>query len=268
MIHAGKSMTLLDAHWAPKDGAGWKAFVSQHIPNSLFCPPEMALTSTPSRAKGRNPLPTPNAFQTWLRKWGIDGRRPVVVYGNGDGLYAARTWWTLRWAGVTDVRILDGGIDEWERCGYRVLAGPGTLPTRGCMEIQPYSMPTADTDEVQKWIADGGLLLDCRSERRFQGLAERMDFQAGHIPDAINLPVFSLRDEYKRVLPPEEIRQRFADIGVTDPTKLCVYSGSNLHAALMLAIMEYAGLSGATLYEGGWSQWAGDVTRQIARTTY
>ncbi len=259
-IYQGEKITLLASHWAPGEDGGYHVFESAHLPTALFCDPQQALSGIPGSRVGRNPLPDPRGLQYWFDCWGLDQDSRVVVYDEGRGLFAARAWWVLRWAGIADVSILDGGLRDWEAEGFPAVGGPGNITVPGNAEVRPGQMPVATIDDVR---AHDGILVDTREPRRFAGYREILDLKAGHIPGAVNVPVRDLCDDQHRMHGAEEIRERFAQAGVTSGENVIVYSGSGNHSALALHAMERAGLGGAAHYVGGWSQWSADPTNPV-----
>ncbi|MEZ2122654.1 sulfurtransferase [Corynebacterium sp. CCM 9203] len=263
-MKTGVKTTLLASMWLPgREDAGFQYYRGKHIPNSLFCDPARALTSAPSSKLGRNPLPDPVILQKWFERWGLNPDHRVVVYDGGRGLMAARAWWVLTWAGIRGVRILDGGLAAWVREGRRHAGGPGNLPQTCTLRVNPGQLPVASIDDVKSF---DGVLLDVRQENRFAGRKERLDLKAGHIPGAVNLPAGRLSNADKTFRSPGEIRAEFEAVGVVDPSRVIVYSGSGLHSARAVAAMHYAGLPGAAVYVGGWSQWCADPKNPVATT--
>ncbi|AWT27112.1 Putative thiosulfate sulfurtransferase SseB [Corynebacterium provencense] len=264
----GERMTIIDSHWEPRRNASWDAYVSRHIPGAFWCEPLRMLAGTPSPETGRNPLPNPAQLQHYIADWGVSPELPVRVYDSGRMLWAARAWWILRWAGVTDVKILEGGTPAWESAGGDVAVGIGCLRGRGTFTVTSGSMPTIDVDEIGEWVAAGNLLVDVRGAGRYIGRREPHDRRAGHIPGAVNIPV-ELMLETGGVPAPEVVRERLTRRGIggddgVPPEKVAVYSGSGVDSALFIAAMEHAGLPGARHFVGGWSQWAGDSSRPVA----
>ena len=263
-MQTGIKTTLLASMWLPgREDAGFEYYRGKHIPNSIFCDPARALAASPSSRAGRNPLPDPTILQKWFERWGLNDKHRVVVYDGGRGLMAARAWWILTWAGVPDVQILDGGLAAWIGEGRRHAGGPGNLPQKCTLEVNPGQLPVATIDDVKNF---DGLLLDVREENRFQGRKERLDLKAGHIPGAVNLPTRRLTHEDHSLRSPEEIRAEFEAVGVDDPAKVIIYSGSGLHSSLAVAAMHHAGMEGASVYIGGWSQWCATPSNPVATT--
>lgn len=261
-IRSGRRIAVIDTRWS-RDRSAYDHYTMAHIPLASFCDPSFDLVGVPSRKAGRNPLPELARVQDAVNRWGLTEGTKVVLYDSGTGLFAARGWWVLKWAGLPDVSVLDGGLEAWEKEGFDTAGGPGNFPQRGGMTVSGGNMPVAGIGDVDDW-PERGVLIDAREEKRFRGLAERLDLQAGHIPGAVNLPVRYLHRD-GTFLPVEEIRAQLADLGVTSGDQVAVYSGSGLHSALFVQAMHEAGMPGASLYVGGWSQWAGDPARPIAR---
>lgn len=262
-IHTGEKNTVLAAFWAPIEGAGLTLFRSEHIPNSLFCDPAMELAGLPSSSDGRNPLPPVRLLTQAFRRWGLNTDRKVVVYDQGRGLYAARAWWILKWAGIPEVRILDGGFRNWEDGDHGHAGGPGNFPHFCNVRPNPGQMPVATMEDVKKHT---GILIDARDSARFAGHRELLDLKAGHIPGAVNVPARNLLNEDHTFKTPEEIREILSLAGVTSGDDVIVYSGSGNHSAQVLAAMEQAGLAGAAHYLGGWSQWSANATNPVERS--
>lgn len=262
-INHGAKTTILASLWMPHEGGGFQLFQSEHIPTALFCDTAAALASTPSSSVGRNPLPDPDKLQRWFNHWGLHDDREIIVYDQGKGLFSARAWWILTWAGVKGVRILDGGLAAWERAGYQIVGGPGNLGRGQAQEVVAGQLPVATIDEVKNF---DGVLIDTREANRYAGRKERLDLKAGHIPGAVSVPTREILNPDNTFRPAEEIRATFEKVGVTDPNNVIVYSGSGVHSAQAIAAMHYAGLPGAALYLGGWSQWCADRNNPVERS--
>ncbi|SDS84774.1 sulfurtransferase [Corynebacterium timonense] len=264
-IHTGKNQTIIAALWEPEEGKAWSKFQSEHIPTAKFCDPSAVLSGLPGRRVGRNPLPHLDVVVKAVRSWGVDKSRPTFIYDTGSGLFAARAWWLLRWLGIDDVFIVDGGFRAWDAAGLETIAGPGNLSVAAHVEPSPGALPVATLEDVKEFT---GLLIDARGARRYSGRREIFDLKAGHIPGALNLPATDLFSaETGEVVSAAEIRERAATVGLTvdsDPAGAIAYSGSGNHSALLLAALAHAGLPVVTHFVGGWSQWAGDAANPVA----
>ncbi|QQU97069.1 sulfurtransferase [Corynebacterium amycolatum] len=262
-IAGGGRIVVVDARWS-RTKKPYDSYATAHIPLAVFCDPELDLAGVPSREAGRNPLPDIERVRDAVRRWGVRSEHLVIVYDAGDGLFASRAWWILRWAGLENVRVLTGGLAAWEADGNETAFGPGNLPQPGTIAVSEGNMPVASLDDVRTW-SERGILVDAREPSRFEGRSERVDLQAGHIPGAVNLAARSLQNADGSFLPVEQLRERFASVGIEAGRNVAVYSGSGLHSSLFIQAMEEAGITDASLYVGGWSQWAGDPSLPIVR---
>lgn len=252
---------VLDVRWQLGDADGHARYRTGHIPGAVYVDLDSQLAAPPSPEAGRHPLPEIDALTEAARSWGIDDTSPVVVYDDNGNLAAARAWWLLRWGGHPDVRLLDGGLAAWRDSGMRLSSGD--TPVRpGNVTLQAGSLPVATIDDVAALGSDDSktVLVDARAGERYRGEVEPIDPRAGHIPGAISLPTSENIDASGRFRAASDLRERFAQAGVTDGSAVVAYCGSGVNAAHEIAALEIAGLSG-TLYPGSWSQWSADPAR-------
>ena len=254
---------ILDVRWQLGDGRGREHYWSGHIPGAQYVDLPTQLAGARNVREGRHPLPSHHDFEEALRRAGVDNDSRVVVYDDLGNTSAARAWWLMRWAGKQDVYLLDGGLKAWIAEGEDLAVGPGNPVERGDFTFDHDAMRTVDIDEAAAW-PERGVLLDVRAPDRYYGRTEPIDSRAGHIPGAINLPTSSFLDERGKFLPPERLREIFAEVGVTSGRETVVYCGSGIHACHALAAMEVAGLEAGRLFPGSWSQWSADRSRPIA----
>lgn len=261
LVAAGRAPVVLDVRWELGDTHGIDHYQEGHIPGAVFVDLDSELADPPSPEGGRHPLPDIARLQDSARRWGIDDGDTVVAYDATGDLAAARVWWLLRWAGLGDVRLLDGGLQAWLAGGHAVAAGPGTPHAPGNVTLSPGHMPTIDTDEAARFSTHG-VLLDARSHARYRGDEEPVDTRAGHIPGAVSAPTTENLREDKSFLPRDQLAARFAELGV-GKGDVAVYCGSGVTAAHEIAALEMVGIR-AALYPGSWSQWSADPERKVA----
>ena len=250
LLAEGHSPRLLDVRWALDAPNGAPAHRAGHVPGAVYVSLDDDLAAHGEPTDGRHPLPARDAFQASARSWGINDGDSVVVYDAGPALAAARAWWLLRHAGLTDVRILDGGLAAWVAAGAPVESGP-VVPELGNVTLSWGHMPVIDADAAAGFPAHGALL-DARAGERYRGEVEPIDPQAGHIPGALSMPTAGNVGPDGRFLPPTELAARFAGLG---ESRVAVYCGSGVTAAHEIAALEVAGRE-AALYPGSWSQWS------------
>jgi len=258
---SGQRTVLLDVRWALGDPEGRAHYLSGHIPGAVYVdlPTELADPAEPAR--GRHPLPSAERLQEAARGWGVCRGDTVVAYDDAGSTSAARLWWMLRNAGFSTVCLLDGGLAAWRRAGLP-LQGGLEQATPGDVTLADGGMPVIDAAEAADWAARG-VLLDARAGERYRGEIEPVDPRAGHIPGAVSAPTTGNLDDGGRFLPAEDLRLRFARLGVGGATPAAVYCGSGVTAAHEIAALEIAGIS-AALFPGSFSQWSNDASRPVA----
>ncbi|MFF5214947.1 sulfurtransferase [Micromonospora sp. NPDC000442] len=253
--------TLLDVRWRLAGPPGRDDYLAGHLPGAVFVDLDTALCGAPGPA-GRHPLPEPDDLEAALRAAGVRAGHPVVVYDGGDGMSAARAWWTLRWAGHRPVRLLHGGYPAWTAAGLPV----GTdqpAPAPGDVTVRPGALPVLDAAAAARLTAGDGVLIDVRAAPRYQGEHEPIDPVAGHIPGAVNLPAPEYVAE-GRFPAAEALRSRFAAVGVAAEAPVGAYCGSGVTAAQAVLALHLAGRTDAALYVGSWSNWVADPDRPVA----
>jgi thiosulfate/3-mercaptopyruvate sulfurtransferase len=250
---------LLDVRWTLGDDAGEKDYLDGHLPGAVYVDLDTELAAPASVGGGRHPLPDVADLQEAARRWGLRAGQAVVVYDDNGGLGASRAWWVLRWAGVSDVRILDGGLGAWRSSGGALVSGAERLRP-GDVELSAGHLPVLD-DDAAATLPAHGVLIDARAAERYRGEVEPIDTRAGHVPGAISLPTSANLDEDGRFLPIVELRERLAAaVGATD---VGVYCGSGVSAAHEIAALRLVGVD-AALYPGSWSAWSADPSRPAA----
>lgn len=250
---------LLDVRWALGRDDGHEQYLAGHLPGAVYVDLDTELASMPSPEEGRHPLPAVADLEVAARRWGVRDDRPVVVYDDVSGTSAARAWWLLRWAGLTDVRLLDGGLPGWAAAGLPLEAGP-VAPEQGDVVLSTGALPTIDADEAAAWE---GPLLDARARPRFLGEVEPVDPRAGHIPGAVSAPTAENLTDDGGFLPDDALLARFRALGVDAGAPVAVYCGSGVTAAHEVAALAAVGID-AALYPGSWSQWSNDPGRPVA----
>ena len=258
----GTGPTVLDVRWRLGGPPGREAYAEGHLPGAAFVDLDVDVCGPPG-ADGRHPLPDPLVLQAALRRAGVSADHPVVVYDHGDAMPAARLWWTLRWAGHPDVRVLDGGYAAWTAAGQEVTTDV-VAPDPGNFTVAPGRLPVLDGEGAAA-IARRGVLIDARQAPRYRGEVEPVDPVAGHIPGAVNVPLADLVEPDGRFRPAKDLRERFAAAGVAPGGRpVAAYCGSGVTAAHTMLALAEADIDDAALYVGSWSNWVADPTRPVA----
>jgi thiosulfate/3-mercaptopyruvate sulfurtransferase len=251
------SVTLLDAR------PDLNAYAAGHLPGAYHADLNRQLSTAcdpghdPVRG-GRHPLPPVERFAAQLGIWGIGPGTDVVVYdGSGGGNAAARLWWMLRAIGHEPVWLLDGGLPAALEAGAELTVHSLTAEPREPYPAEQWTGAVAHADEVERLRQDPARkLLDVRSAERWRGDTEPFDPVAGHIPGSLNLAWNDNLGPDGRFKSAQVLRAQYEVIlDGTPPDQLTVHCGSGVTACHTLLALDVAGLSGAALYVGSWSEW-------------
>jgi len=253
---------------AHSSGAGELAYANGHLPGAVYAHLERDLSGAKTGQNGRHPLPARADWAATLARLGVTPGSHVVTYDSQGGMFAARAWWMLLWVGHRAVSVLDGGLPAWKAAGGEIESGERPSPTApAASTLPPYPIAdslvrTIDADALLKSLGRV-TVLDARAGERFRGEVEPLDARAGHIPGARSRFFKDNLDASGRFRPAHELRADFTAFGAA-PESLVHQCGSGVTAAHNLLAMEIAGLTGAALYPGSWSEWSCDPARPIA----
>jgi len=259
------AFAIIDCRFKLDDPSwGEKQYAQGHIPGAVYAHLDRDLSGMKTGSNGRHPLPDPIELGLKCGTWGLRAGLQVVLYDQDSGMYASRLWWLLRWIGHNAVAVLDGGFAKWTSERRATRSG---IEKRLRTEFTITRVPQMITDAsamTELTRRSDWRMLDARAPERYRGEVEPFDKKAGHIPTARNHPFMSNLDDRGTFRTPEELRERFTtSMGHVPPDQIVCYCGSGVSACHNLLAMEHAGLHGAKLYPGSWSEWSSDDSRPI-----
>ncbi|HIC7212219.1 sulfurtransferase [Burkholderia stabilis] len=260
------SVALFDCRFDLVDpGAGEAAYAAGHIPGAQYLHLDRDLSGRKTGTNGRHPLPTRDALGTLLASHGLKQDQQVVAYDAQGGAYAARLWWLLRWLGHDSVAVLDGGLQAWEAAGHP-LTTDVPQPAAGDFRAGAPLESTVDAAAVLANVkSPTRVVIDARAPDRYRGENETIDRVGGHIPGARNRFFKDNLTADGRFKTGHELRETFSTLlaGI-EPNRVILQCGSGVTACHNALALEIAGLHGASLYPGSWSEWSADPSRPIA----
>ncbi len=246
-------------------GKGERQYREGHLPGAHFANVDIDLADDKDGRNGRHPLPSPNAFIAFLARHGVSNVSNIVAYDDVGGQFAARLWWMARWVGLDSVMLLDGGVTKWKSLGL-ALATEVPVPTPVALRGKADPLRVWSAAEVLAHIDDAKFaLIDARPAERYRGETEPIDPVAGHIPGALNRFYKANLNADLSFRAPDAIKQDF--LAMTNgraAENIIHYCGSGVTACANIFAMEYAGLPGAKLFAGSWSEWVSDDSRPVA----
>lgn len=259
---------------------GMQTFLAGHIPGAQYLDTRQ-LECLPFW----NALP-PDALQAALLHAGICAESSVLLYGRNT-LAAARVAHLLLFAGVRDVRLLDGGWAAW--CTQGLAAGPGRA--KGSPAVVPHTLqewgapfaPNAaylcDLDQVRalRQQADGALV-SIRSRAEYMGETSGYSYipRRGEIPGALwghagdDGDVNSMRSFHTpdgRMLPAADIARMWAEAGIGPHQDIAFYCGTGWRASLAFFYAWLMGWERIRVFDGGWMEWSADSSLPVVCRT-
>jgi thiosulfate/3-mercaptopyruvate sulfurtransferase len=261
-------------HDLMKPEAGLVAYHEAHIPSAYFMDnnhdlagPKQVVNGVP--ITGRHPLPNRETLADKLREAGLHAEQQVVIYDNSNSMYAVRLWWLMKWLGHDNVAVLDGGLGAWKAAKYPVSTQ--TPPKKsGDFLVKHPLVSFVPLEELVSDVATTRhyLIVDARAPERYRGEVEPLDPVAGHIPGAVNRPFQNNLRPDGRFKPAFALKQEFDTLlNGRSPQTVVNQCGSGVTACHNLLAMTHAGLSGANLYPGSWSEWCADSARPVEKTS-
>ena len=266
-VSGNRNIIILDCSCSiPDPELGIKLYAKEHIPGAVLVDFDRYVTGKVAQGTGRHPMPGRETFRQSMEYFGIRPDRQVVLYDQGGLGFATRFWYELRWLGLENVCVLDGGMTAWKEENLPVTDKPteplkdGKIP-----ELEPLEVPVPMETVQDNLKTKEYLEVDARPALRFQGIGETIDHKAGHIPGAVNRPGSENFLPDGRFKPAPVLREEFLKLlDGRAPDKVINSCGSGVNASANLFAKDLSGLYGSKLYVGSWSQWIDDDANPVA----
>ena len=212
----------------------------------------------PSFGTGVHVMP-PEQFERVMSGHGVSNDSLVVAYDSMGGLYAARLWWTLRYYGHTNCKVLNGGFRKWYEEGRPVSLDQPHVEWTQFKTQPPRTEICATRAQVESAIDDNGTIIwDVRAHTEYTGDDPRQNKRGGHIPSARNLEWLDLTAPPTRsglLLPAEEIEQKLQAAGVTPDKHVITHCQAGIRAAFGMFVLDLMGYPSVASYDASWNEW-------------
>lgn len=262
MMKAGRDLIIL-AVQSINPYTGATSIRGVRVPGAIDTEAYVDFQAPASPPLGARPLPIMEVLEAACRRWGLRPEATIVVYDSDRSLVAARAWWVLRWAGLEDVRVLDGGLPAWLAAGLPIeTEAPVSKPTQ--IVLSPGHMPELDADAAAA-LARSGVLLDARIRPNYiGGPSAEGEPPRGHIPGAVSAPAPDNVTDFGNFAPTDALGEMYRTLGADGSKPVGVYCGAGMSAAHSVLALAAVGIE-AAMYPGSWSQWTTDPDRPVAR---
>ncbi|MBN8927087.1 MAG: hypothetical protein BGO51_03695 [Rhodospirillales bacterium 69-11] len=234
-------------------------FEKGHIPGAQFCDVSRDVSDTSQALRFMRQ--SPDEFAAAMRRFGISNETRVITYSTANMWWASRVWFLLRSFGHDNAAVLNGGWQKWSRESRPVETGPGTQRAPGSFTVSEDRGLMVDKAQVQAAIGDGAICtVNALLPAQHDGTGGNSYGRPGHIAGSVNLPAAHLVDpDTNTLLPPEELRRRFAAIGALD-RPVIAYCGGGIAATADALALIMLGHRNVTVYDASLSEWAKDPT--------
>lgn len=196
----------------------------------------------------------------WSKRIGLLGIKAdsrVIVYDDGMAKDAARIWWILRYWGVKDTRLLNGGWTRWtsEKSPIEVTRVSSVTPAEFAAKADSRRLVTKN--QILGLLNDKSFqIVDARSQNEFCGVDKLSNKRAGSIPGARHLEWIDLLDrQTQRFRSPHELRNLFEQSGINLDRPAIAHCQAGGRAAVLAFGMELMGGDNVSIYYAGWAEW-------------
>ena len=250
------------------DESEYTPYEEGHVPGAVFFHWEEDLSDTTTRD-----IATREKFERINGDAGISDDSTVVIYGGGrvPNWFALFAYWEYKYYGHDDIRVLDGGKNYWVANDYELSTDVPDYAARTYTASEGDDAIRAYRDEVQEAIDRGVPLVDVRSPEEFtgeiiapEGLMETAQ-RGGHIPGARSVPTTTVLAADGRFLPPAELREIYAEEGITEDSEVVTYCRVGERSSIAWFVLtELLGFEDVENYDGSWTEWGNTIRAPVA----
>jgi len=257
-----KNLIILDGTLTKVGTEGSYQKTTHIIPNTRFFDLKNVFRDTSSNLP--NSILDVVEFQESAREIGINHDSCIVVYDSFDIYSSPRVWWMFRFFGFTNIAVLDGGLKNWIKNGYRVVDSYSPTLNKGNATFSRNHKLVKYQSQIEENLeSQHSLLVDARASNRFLGeVAEPRDgLRSGHIPNSINIPYPTVL-ENNRFKSKEELAVIFKDLNVKE--SIVFSCGSGLTACILALAYHLTQKENYSIYDGSWTEWGSNSNLPIA----
>lgn len=256
------NLIILDASQTENKQGIKTEFEGIQIKNARFF--DLKNTFSKKDTEMPNMLPNSEDFETEVRKLGIKNSSKIVVYDN-LGIYTSpRVWWMFKTMGHNNIAVLNGGLPEWVKNGFKTEKIQDKKYTVGDFKLTFKPTLVKNIEDIKTNLkTKTALVIDARSQGRFNGTAPdpRPTLKSGHIPNSVNLPYTEVLNNQK-IKSKDKLTQLFNELQIND-SQLIFSCGSGITACILHLAAEQVLKNEKAIYDGSWTEWASTKNNPI-----
>lgn len=228
----------------------------EHLPGAAFMDLLTEFADTTHRL--RFMMPESRALLAALGRVGIDRASHVVLYNRGPSWWSTRAFFMLRAVGFDAVRVLDGGLEAWQRAGLPTEAGERTYAPTSFVAAQGKTV-FVDRDAVLAAVKAGDrVLMHALAPAVFRGEVAPYG-RPGRIPGSVNLPATELLEGEDRLFADDAtLRTRLATAGALAARPTITYCGGGISATTNAFALLLLGRDDVQIYDASMTEWGPD----------
>ncbi len=249
-----KNIKIVDARWFLEDDQkGKKQFDKLHIPFAIFFDINKLSDNTSGLP---HMLPKKKTFKKYLDENGISKEDEIVIYDQIGFFSSARVWFTFKYFGFNEVKILNEGFLMWEKKNYptdnknfkKETTNNKLTENKHLLENKTFIRNNINNKDI--------IVIDARSSKRFLGIEKepRKNLKSGNIPGSINIPYSSL-SRNGRFLSYKDLGEVFKNKITLKKQKIICSCGSGITACNLIFALDILGYNNVKLYDGSWAEW-------------
>lgn len=232
-----------------------------HITGSINLPPSILVDNDPITYM----LKDVSEMEQIIGSKGVSEANQIIIYDEGSHKYSGRLYWTLKYLGAKDVKILSGGIEAWKAIRKPVTSSPTKRKaTTFTADVQPQYL--ADLSEVKAAISDPNyVIIDARSEAEYAGTNET-SLRKGHIPNAVHINYTNVMASNGEIKSVEELTALYTEHGVTPDKTVIIYCKTSVRAAIeFAALSSFLGYENVKVFDGAFVEWSGNNGTEVVQ---
>lgn len=237
----------------------YEDYIKNHIPNSRY----LHMVEDLVDLEGAHPysLPKVENLMNLLRREDIDNNSKIILYSNNSPKFATRVWWILTVFGLTDIKILNGGLPAWILSGFKPSLDYVSRDASNFRPLINNEIVASKLDVISALNSNDVLLINTLDVDLFIGNSERHFGRPGRIPHSINLPYTSLFDKYSFTFHGKDILYNILkDRGIFNSRNIIVYCGGGISATVLAFVLSGFNVPNVKLYHGSLLEWSKDIT--------